>query len=115
MADSHVYNDILFEDCRKIKLTTQGKYLRAHTNYVLIKFLDSFRKTNTVHIDKTIKILNNFISISKDQLKESKGLDLLPLEKEKLKKDFNNDKHHIIISCNVFMFLIRHELILLDI
>ena len=39
---------------------------------------------------------------------------MLPKEKEKLVAQFNDEKHHLVVAMNIFMFCCRHDLISID-
>ena len=65
-------------------------------------------------ITKTSSLINNIISFARDQLKQSRGLDMLPKEKDKLRNLFNEEKHHLVVAMNIFMFCSRHNLLMLD-
>ena len=106
-----------FMDCRMKRhneISRHGITLLAHANYTLIKFFQAFKKTNILMVTKTASLCNNIISFSKDQLKQTKGLDMMPSEKTELRGQFNSEKHHLVIAMNVFMYLCRHEILILD-
>ena len=67
-------------------MSSNDLHLLSHTNYTLLKFFTAFKKTNVEKVVKTIALTNNIISFSRDQLKQSKGLDMLHYEKEVLRK-----------------------------
>lgn len=67
-----------------------GELLLAHCNYTLIKVLGAFRKTKIDQITKTMKLINNIISFSKDQLKQNKGLDMQADEKACLREQLDD-------------------------
>lgn len=90
-------------------MTSHGEKLCAHSNNTLSKFLLAFRKTNVVNITKSSSLINNLISFSRDQLNQNKGLDMLDNEKIELRHQFDEQKHHVIVSINIFMYLYRHK------
>jgi hypothetical protein len=96
-------------------ISQHGLLLLAHTNYTMIKFFMAFKKTNVMLVTKTASLCNNIISFSKDQLKQTKGLDILISEKEELRNNFNVEKHHFVVAINIFMYLSRHNLIAMDV
>lgn len=91
-----------------------GLLLLSHTNYTLIKFFQAFKKTNIEQVAKTASLANNLISFSRDQLKQSKGLDMQPEEKQMLRDKFNADKHHLVVAMNIIMWLQRHVYLNID-
>ncbi len=86
-------------------------FLCAHANYTLLKFLQSFVKSNIISITKTNSLLNNIISFSKDQLKQNKGLDLSPIEKQHLRGNYTDKVHDTKVAFNIVLFLCRHRFI----
>ena len=91
-----------------------GMFLLAHTNLTLYKFFQAFLKTNIKMIVKSASLCNNIISFSKDQLRQTKNLDLLSFEKESLRSEFNHEKHHLVVAMNIFLYLNRHGILILD-
>jgi hypothetical protein len=71
----------------------------------------AFEKTNVKMITKTSSIINNLISFSRDTLKQNKGLEMLPHEKADLRKEFNENKDHIVAAMNIMMFLERQGIL----
>ena len=65
-------------------------------------------------ITKTTSLFNNIISFSKDQLKQTKGIDMLSAEKEFFRSQFHIDKHHLVTAVNIFLYINRIGLVELD-
>jgi hypothetical protein len=47
-------------------------------------------------------------------MSQTKGSDLLPDEKQKLKQSFKEEKHHVVVAMNIFLYLHRHGMLEID-
>ena len=75
---------------------------------VLMEVLRGFKRSNIENVEKPNSIMNYFIAVSKNQLESNKNyLDLMPNEKELLKRKFKPEKHHIIVAMNIYLYFIR--------
>ena len=54
---------------------------------------------------KTASLVNNLFSFSRDTLKQESGLQVLSFEKEELRHEFVEKKHHAVTAVNILMFL----------
>lgn len=119
LREQKIQNDLKqFKDddfSKEDQITDFGRLLRAHTNYCLIKFFLAYKKTNVAMISKTASLVNNLFSFSRDTLKQNKGLEMLPFEKNELRDQFNDNKHHAVTAINILMFLQRKKILVIDV
>jgi len=86
----------------------------AHTNMTFLKILHVFHKNKLFDMAKITSLDNQITSLSKQQLLQVKGLDLLPFEKEHLKAAAAKDPQRYprsleeMTSFNIWIHLIRN-------
>lgn len=96
------------------KLDRMGHLLRGHSNFLLVKFFETFYTSNNKHITKLNGIINYFISTSKDSLKKNKGTGLITSERDELRSVHREDKDHIVTAVNNVAYLARQGFMTLD-
>ena len=110
--------DIADEEMEDKLITEYGQLLRTHANYVLInKLLDHKNKQKPVfHHTRLSQFLNFMVTASFSQLRNQNKneFEMCSYEMTSLLAQMDEKKDHMIVAMNIFMFLIRHQVVHLD-
>jgi len=99
-------------------ITEYGQLLRTHTNYVLInKLLDHKNsQKNVFEHTRLSQFLNSVVTASFSQLrnKNKNEFEMYSYEMTSLLAQMDERKDHMVVAMNIFMFLIRHQVVHLN-
>jgi hypothetical protein len=104
----------LDREFKEIELNQHGCYLRAHANHTILRMFSLFHETGMLNIKKPYSLINILIKWSEGQYQGKNGIKMSPDESKEFKNKFKDEKHHIIVAVNIFMFMIRHGLLVVD-
>ena len=92
-------------------LSPFGHLLRAHANYCMIRFMEANKDPKVAKAQTTQDLINLLICWSKATLNEDTVFQMLPYEKDQLRKLIQDDKHHAVTAMNILMYFQRRSLL----